>query len=243
MPCLLYKYFRHPPSKPGLFPKVRLIHKLGNLAAHSSSKITKKDSLRVVEDLFHFLYWLCRYYSGSLNKGGTKSGGIVFDPTLIPDPKTQQDLSIAQLQELETNLNQASEMRTIPEKRQKQTEEEPETLKAEITKLKQQNQTVPDNHNYNEADTRRYYIDVLLKEAGWDIDQPDSKEYPVQGMENDTGKGYVDYVLWGDDGKPPFTDLHYEGLDGVFNEDDADLIIATVGSFNETVDYSSDVVA
>ncbi|NEP54482.1 MAG: DUF4145 domain-containing protein, partial [Moorea sp. SIO3C2] len=32
--------------KPGLFPKVRLIHKLGNLAAHSSSKITKKDSLR-----------------------------------------------------------------------------------------------------------------------------------------------------------------------------------------------------
>ncbi|NEO45585.1 MAG: DEAD/DEAH box helicase family protein [Moorea sp. SIO4A3] len=192
--------------KPGLFPKVRLIHKLGNLAAHSSSKITKKDSLRVVEDLFHFLYWLCRYYSGSplapLNKGGTKSGGILFDPTLIPDPKTQQDLSIAQLQELETKLNQASEMRSIAEKRQKQTEEELETLKAEITKLKEQNETVPDNHNYNEADTRRYYIDVLLKEAGWDIDQPEWKEYPVQGMPNDTGNGYVDYVLWGDDGKP-----------------------------------------
>ncbi|NEO75939.1 DEAD/DEAH box helicase family protein [Moorena sp. SIO4G3] len=192
--------------KPGLFPKVRLIHKIGNLAAHSSSKITKKDSLRVVEDLFHFLYWLCRYYSGSplapLNKGGTKSGGIVFDPTVIPDPKTQQDLSIAQLQELETKLNQASEMRSIAEKRQKQTEEELETLKAEIKKLKQQNETVPDNHNYNEADTRRYTIDVLLKEAGWDIDQPDWKEYPVQGMPNDTGNGYVDYVLWGDDGKP-----------------------------------------
>ncbi|NET62977.1 MAG: DEAD/DEAH box helicase family protein [Moorea sp. SIO1G6] len=188
--------------KPGLFPKVRLIHKIGNLAAHSSSKITKKDSLRVVEDLFHFLYWLCRYYSGSQNKGGTKSGGILFDPSLIPDPKTQQDLSVAQVQELETKLNQASEMRSIAEKRQKQTEEELETLKAEITKLKEQNQTVPDSHNYNEADTRRYTIDVLLKEAGWDIDQPDWKEYPVEGMPNDTGNGYVDYVLWGDDGKP-----------------------------------------
>ncbi len=49
--------------KPGLFSKVRAIHKVGNLAAHSSSQITTSDSLRIIEDLFHFLYWLCRYYS------------------------------------------------------------------------------------------------------------------------------------------------------------------------------------
>jgi type I restriction enzyme, R subunit len=33
----------------------------------------------------------------------------------------------------------------------------------------------------------------------------------------------------------PFTDLHYEGLDGVFEPDDADQIISLVRSFNETV--------
>ncbi|NEQ63423.1 MAG: heavy metal transporter, partial [Moorea sp. SIO4A1] len=43
--------------------------------------------------------------------------------------------------------------------------------------------------------------------------------------------------------EPPFTDLHYEGLDGVFNEDDADLIITTVRSFNETVDEGFGSVA
>ena len=43
--------------KPGLFPKVRAIHKVGNLAAHSSNQITTKDSLHIVEELFHFLYW------------------------------------------------------------------------------------------------------------------------------------------------------------------------------------------
>lgn len=35
--------------------------------------------------------------------------------------------------------------------------------------------------------------------------------------------------------EPPFTDLHYEGLDGVFPPDDADKIIAIVRSFNESV--------
>lgn len=33
----------------------------------------------------------------------------------------------------------------------------------------------------------------------------------------------------------PFTDLHYEGLDGVFATDDADQIVSIVRSFNETV--------
>jgi len=93
-------------------------------------------------------------------------------------------------------------MRRIAEKRQKQTLEELETLQAEITTLKQQNQTIPDNHDYNEADTRRYLIDILLKEAGWDIYQPGWTEVEVQGMPTDSGKGRVDYVLWGDNGKP-----------------------------------------
>ena len=34
----------------------------------------------------------------------------------------------------------------------------------------------------------------------------------------------------------PFTDIHYQGLDGVFNEDDSDQIVMLVRSFNETVD-------
>ncbi|MDP8935261.1 MAG: hypothetical protein M3N42_14245 [Cyanobacteriota bacterium] len=36
--------------------------------------------------------------------------------------------------------------------------------------------------------------------------------------------------------EPTFTDLHPEGLDGVFRDDDADQIISLVRSFNETVE-------
>ena len=36
--------------------------------------------------------------------------------------------------------------------------------------------------------------------------------------------------------EPPFTDLHHQGLDGVFEDDDADLIVAIIRSFNKTVE-------
>jgi type I restriction enzyme R subunit len=35
--------------------------------------------------------------------------------------------------------------------------------------------------------------------------------------------------------EPPFTDLHHQGLDGVFEDDDANQIVLLVDSFNETV--------
>jgi type I restriction enzyme R subunit len=36
--------------------------------------------------------------------------------------------------------------------------------------------------------------------------------------------------------EPPFTELHHEGIDGLFNDDDADNIVAIVRSFNDSVD-------
>jgi type I restriction enzyme, R subunit len=41
----------------------------------------------------------------------------------------------------------------------------------------------------------------------------------------------------------PFTDLHDRGLDGVFNENDADSLVSIVRSFNETVDGCFKTVA
>jgi type I restriction enzyme, R subunit len=42
----------------------------------------------------------------------------------------------------------------------------------------------------------------LLQEAGWTLDKPEDTEFEVTGMPNSQNKGYVDYVLWGDDGRP-----------------------------------------
>ncbi|MCG8096582.1 MAG: DEAD/DEAH box helicase family protein, partial [Candidatus Thiodiazotropha endolucinida] len=47
-----------------------------------------------------------------------------------------------------------------------------------------------------------FIIDQYLKEMGWDLDAPNVKEFEVSGMPNPSGVGFVDYVLWGADGKP-----------------------------------------
>ena len=62
----------------------------------------------------------------------------------------------------------------------------------------------------SEANTRKLYIDLYLKEAGWDVMEKEnipshSKagiEIEVEGMPNSKGLGYCDYVLYGKDGRP-----------------------------------------
>ncbi len=62
----------------------------------------------------------------------------------------------------------------------------------------------------SEAATRRLYIDMYLKEAGWDVLDTENVAMPakagieikVEGMPNPNGIGFCDYVLYGKDGKP-----------------------------------------
>lgn len=62
----------------------------------------------------------------------------------------------------------------------------------------------------SEAATRKLYIDLYLKEAGWDVLDTENIRIPakagieikVEGMPNPQGFGFCDYVLYGKDGKP-----------------------------------------
>ncbi|MHC5729068.1 MAG: DEAD/DEAH box helicase family protein, partial [Nostoc sp.] len=117
--------------------------------------------------------------------------------------------TIEQLQKLETQLRDAfGGLRQRDEKLstlladKNALDEELKRLRAEIAKAKKASTSQPDTHDYSEAQTRDIFIDLLLKEAGWMLDQPRDREFAVTGMPNASGKGFVDYVLWGDDGKP-----------------------------------------
>lgn len=64
--------------------------------------------------------------------------------------------------------------------------------------------------NYSEAETRKLFIDLLLEEAKWEVLDKEGAIVPskacieieVTGMPNSSGMGYVDYVLFGANGKP-----------------------------------------
>jgi len=186
---------------PALFAKARLIKDLGNLAAHSPKALQEKDSLRATEDLFHFVFWLARTYS----RGAGPSDSLAFDASALPS-EAASPKSVAQIQKLESDLAARDEKLCELIADRQNIDAELQRLRAEIAAIKAANSAKPDTHDYSEAETRDYFIDLLLKEAGWPLSGPDDLEFEVRGMPTKDGKndgrGFVDYVLWGDDGKP-----------------------------------------
>ncbi|MGQ0503660.1 MAG: DEAD/DEAH box helicase family protein [Panacagrimonas sp.] len=205
---------------PPILQKARLIQKVGNQAVHSSQFVGPGDAQNLVRELFHLLFWLARTYTRASDP---KSIAATFDADRIPKLVRADEataLTREQLKKQETAFQQQIEAqhRTL-EAREATLAEAAATLaeresllaqvnaelavaRAELAKAKATNIKVPDTHDYDEADTRRYFIDVLLREAGWEMGRNASVEVPVSGMPFGTGEGFVDYVLWGADGKP-----------------------------------------
>jgi type I restriction enzyme R subunit len=182
---------------PVVFAKVKLIKDLGNLAVHSHKTIREFDATTAVRELFHLGYWLAHTYA----RGEKPPLGLTFDPNALPKT-TLPKQTIEQLQRLETQLQERDEKLSSLLADKTTLDAELTRLRVEIAAVKKANTAQADTHNYSEAETRDYFIDLLLKEAGWPLDQPRDREFPVEGMPNNEGKGFVDYVLWGDDGIP-----------------------------------------
>lgn len=77
-------------------------------------------------------------------------------------------------------------------------------VRMDQLKRQQQSQQVSDSLQWDEAKTRKEFIDALLAKAGWSVDDPEKvgQEVEVDFPANPSGKGYADYVLWGDNGQP-----------------------------------------
>jgi type I restriction enzyme R subunit len=188
-----------------LFLKARLVKDLGNDAVHSNRAIEERDSKQAAKELFHILYWLARTYT---LKGADHYAGLMFDVNALA-PSREQVITPAQIRALaekfagkDKKLKEQEEALVQSQQTADAMDAEIARLRAEIAEAKKRNEAVPDDHDYSEAETRDFFIDLLLREAGWMFSNAEDREYPVEGMPNNRGKGYVDYVLWGDDGLP-----------------------------------------
>lgn len=189
-----------------LVTKAKLIKDLGNRAVHDSRRtISEQSSITALRELFHFSYWLVRTYA----KGAKPSANIQFDPNGLQKTLTITASTVQQIKKMredfearDKSLEQEREARLATEAEREKLNEEIKRLQAEIAATKKANQAAPDTHDYNEEKTRDAFIDLLLHEAGWPLDQERDREFPVVGMPSNSGEGFVDYVLWGSDGKP-----------------------------------------
>ena len=196
--------------KPTMFKEINIIRYNGNDAAHGKA-VGQNKALISIKNLFRFLSFLSIYYAE------VEVDIPSFSMRHITDGNQEKE-TLATLQILEKQL--ANKLAKEKEERVK-IEKQAETIELlqrqlieaqkTTTQRRQQREKVKEVEKeipilIPESETRRLYIDILLKDAGWDnLQEGREIEFEVKGMPkstNPSGIGYVDYVLWGKDGKP-----------------------------------------
>ncbi|MCK5818826.1 MAG: DUF4145 domain-containing protein, partial [Psychromonas sp.] len=200
--------------------------------AHASSngsnnqkgqRISADDALVSLKYLFRFLRFLAIYYG----KKTPESQDIqAFDDFFIPkslqsDPSNRVQTKAKQQEKLSQLLNDIEAKSKADRDAEKKIIEQAaenallkqqlEQQQAELTKRRIEREKTVDVDTaipleISEAQTRIRYIDLALNEAGWsNLKAGYELEFEVKGMPkstNPSGLGYVDYVLWGDNGLP-----------------------------------------
>ena len=162
----------------GLITKAKIIKDFGNRAVHDTRAVAPQAAASALRELFHFSYWLVRTYAT-----GEKPGvGLPFSPGALPETEQVEATTLAKLQDIAKLYAEKQKAQEESEAARIQTEQQREKLevkikqlKDEITAVKKANEASPDTHDYNEEETRDAFIDLLLHEVGWPLDEEGSQ--------------------------------------------------------------------
>lgn len=160
---------------------VHYVRKVGNNAAHDG-KVTRKEAFFSLLNIYNVV-------GAMLLKLRVVDEVKPFDKTLVPN-FVQRTVMVPTV------------VRVSP------TDKVVET--ADRTALTNTEPVAEIACDISEAETRKMYIDMMLREAGWDINPTEGAVEPlracieveVTGMPNTHEVGYADYVLFGGNGKP-----------------------------------------
>ena len=187
-----------------LWRRLQHVVRNGNASAHSGAEeVSVNDAILSLNIVFDLVQWVDYCY-------GREYEERKFNAKAIPK-KTDKSAEIRASYEKLLSEAKEEQDRIVTEKNKhiesllKQVEE----LSKEMEALKKENENTREYHyapDMSEAETRQRYIDADLKAAGYVFSQDKKRncvetEYPVMGMPNASGTGFVDYVIWGDTGK------------------------------------------
>lgn len=181
----------------------------GNKALHGNRGDTT-SALRLLQDAYNVGRWLHLTYAK----------GSVEDCPKFTEPPAGGVEGVERRKEkraiLERIAAQEAQMQKLLEELEavRAKAEQAEATKAELEAALQAGQKSAealeqvDPLAFSEAETRRYLIDLMLTEAGWQVGPGEEdtlqvqKEFRVQHQPTDSGEGFIDYVLLDDNGKP-----------------------------------------
>ncbi|MDB0440177.1 DEAD/DEAH box helicase [Clostridioides difficile] len=172
-----------------MLPLLKYIVKLGNVSVHTSANIERGEAILSLHNLHQFVSWIDYCYSDEYT-------AEEFNEDLLLQGKEKRTKP--------EELKNLYERLSSKDKKLEEAIKENEELRKLLTEKRKIN-----NVNYDfkideidEFETRKRYIDIELKLAGWEFGKDIEEEKKVQGMPNKSGEGSVDYVLYGENGKP-----------------------------------------
>lgn len=172
-----------------LFRPIKYIISLGNVSVHTNSNVKREEAILSLHNLHMFVSWIDYCYSDEFTATEFDEGILLDSEDKRTRPEELKDL----YEKLSSKDKKIEEIR-----------EQNEDLRRELTEKRK---TSKEDYDFNvdeisEFETRKRYIDVELKLAGWEFEKNIVEEEPVTGMPNNTEEGFADYVLYGANGKP-----------------------------------------
>lgn len=172
-----------------LLKQIEYIIKLGNYAVHNNKKISREEAILSLRYLYNFMQWIAYCYADNFEEKE-------FDESIL-QTQSENILAVKERESLYEELEKK-------DKKLEETRRENEELRAKLTKKREKKE---ENYNFeikdiSEYETRKKYIDLELKLAGWDFDTNITEELKLTGMPNNKNEGYADYVLFGKNGLP-----------------------------------------
>lgn len=172
-----------------MLPLLKYIVKLGNVSVHTNANIERGEAILSLHNLHQFVSWIDYCYSDEYTATDFDESILLQGEEKRTRPKELQDLY---------------EKLSSKDKKLEEMIKQNEALRKELTEKRKVN---TENYDFkvdeiSEYETRKRYIDIELKLAGWEIGKDALEEVEVSGMPNKTGLGYADYVLFGENGKP-----------------------------------------
>ena len=189
--------------------KLHSLRMEGNNAAHGNKGDTT-TALRLIREAYNIARWLHLNFAGGdladftdyqePPKGGVEGSKQRREKRATLERMAAQE---AQMQKL---LGDLDKQRSRADLAEATVEERQAALDAAL-QATQQLQSV-DPMSFNEEETRKYLIDQMIADEGWDVGKGKAstsevvKEAPVKYQTTPSEKGSADYVLDDDNGKP-----------------------------------------
>jgi type I restriction enzyme R subunit len=183
---------------PVVLDKLHLLRKTGNQAAHGqANKIVPRTAMLALRTAFDLGKWfnISVYADNSANEQP-------FIEPAVPDSKAK--LQREKKTALQKIAAQEAQMQMLLDELEatRSKAAAAEKSKEEIRDILSQTNQAANVLQFDEATTRKLLIDQLLVQAGWNVGADGTntndvkQEFEVGHQPTQTGKGFVDYVLW-----------------------------------------------